>query len=97
MKTNLPEPFAWFIIFFLWVYSRFLPNLICKYIYVSFEGLAETCEGGIMLEFSAFETLYGGQFGKIARCFRSPRVSLFESFQKVTEISRMMVTVENAR
>ena len=31
---------------------------------------------------------------KIARCFRSYFVSLFESFQKVTERSRMMVTIQ---
>ena len=36
--------------------------LIWYAIFVSFEGLPETCEEGIMLEFSAFETLYGGQF-----------------------------------
>ena len=32
---------------------------------------------------------------KIARCFRSYFVSLFESFQKVTERSRMLVTIQN--
>ena len=32
---------------------------------------------------------------KIPRCFRSHRESLFESFQSVTEISRMMVTIQN--
>ena len=32
---------------------------------------------------------------KIARCFRSHLVSLFESIQRVTEISRMMVTIQN--
>ena len=32
---------------------------------------------------------------KIARCFRSHLVSLFESFHRVTEISRMMVTIQN--
>ena len=31
---------------------------------------------------------------KIARCFRSYFVSLFESFQKVTERSRMLVTIQ---
>ena len=31
---------------------------------------------------------------KIARCFRSYYESLFESFQKVTERSRMMVTIQ---
>ena len=31
---------------------------------------------------------------KIARCFRSYFVSLFESFQKVTERSRMVVTIQ---
>ena len=31
---------------------------------------------------------------KIARCFRSYFVSLFESFQEVTERSRMMVTIQ---
>ena len=32
---------------------------------------------------------------KISRCFRSYFVSLFESFQKVTERSRMIVTIQN--
>ena len=32
---------------------------------------------------------------KIARCFRSHLVSLFENFHKVTEICRIMVTIQN--
>ena len=65
LSVNYPSHghlFYWLLLFFLWVYEWFLPNLICKHIYVSFEGLPETCEEGIRLEFSAFETLYGGQF-----------------------------------
>ena len=57
MKINLPIAICLIDYFFSWVYEWFLPNLVYKLIYFSFEGLPETCEEEITLEFSAFETL----------------------------------------
>ena len=60
MKTNIPIAIC--LIDYSFECMRGFYLILYANIHVSFEGLPETCEEGLTLKLSAFETLYGDQF-----------------------------------